>query len=973
MTTDYKQLAKEHAEIAKDLLRVDSARWNEFFAIMGGVSGKGGYLVQHYERRLREDCRPAQSVEDFCQFLQQYLQQHNNYVLTVFCGIDQHFFQDYFTTVLKDVYRQFFDKYGDELKKENLKRAKKGLPPLTEIPLDDRDEDHDPQETISKSSEDSNSGTKLDKDIHPNILYFAQHPIEVWKNNQKDFLTLWMAYVLKYDYGYIAHALNFPKANAVAARIRNFKKKELLYAADGASESKMLNEWLNHSCVLQFITKSPGLLLSLHLPFDCTEPDEKYIRLELRFADGKHVRHTGVKFGNIISEIKDGWGKLKLSEFHTVIEKKVGCVKIFDSKKEFEAFPIHQPEQFVTVLTDELFQKWSSSSSDSARFIADFGTGLAWLLNRNMDYERYGAPGKFDYDDLDVVPQEALCLFGTNHQCDNGILPQHGFVFPLEWRFHPEYANPYSPLLPQPIIDLAKKIAEQQKVDYGWGLHPSFRFFHDQIDFSKLTILGSTDESVASAYLSLSAALTLAVKEYTVPKQLFASAQYDWQTNSLQKINLLDHKLHIASNWTADKFFVAGSQKEEAKEIITAEKFDFEAVGCDSATQIAFHHLESLRPDKASPLKTVADPEQKFHRPELATKLSALTNAAWDKKEKKSDGEEISLPPKRNSFVILSGNPGMGKSILMSDIYQQFQKNHTVWAFACNAGDKNCVENFIKSMAYQIAATSPAFAAIALNNLAEMRSGAAFEEMYQKLVYEPLIATADRNMSHRYYILVDGLDEEASGKICDLLTDDTMQFPANYAVVVSTRPISTLLTKLKTKATGILDLGAEELSQACAKDLKSFIRYYVNHNEDVRSCWLNAGYNDDELVEKISQKDKSFLYAQYVLQGVADGMYDFDQLDQELPAGLTAFYQKSFEYRFDDQTKYDAIRPLLKLLLEKGSVSVEDASHQIPLVGRSVKLLQGYCVVSNNILSLSDASLREWLQNSMLNPDFAIF
>ena len=80
-----------------------------------------------------------------------------------------------------------------------------------------------------------------------------------------------------------------------------------------------------------------------------------------------------------------------------------------------------------------------------------------------------------------------------------------------------------------------------------------------------------------------------------------------------------------------------------------------------------------------------------------------------------------------------------------------------------------------------------------------------------------------------------------------------------------------------------------------AKDLKSFIRYYVNHNEDVRSCWLNAGYNDDELVEKISQKDKSFLYAQYVLQGVADGMYDFDQLDQELPAGLTAFYQKSLE------------------------------------------------------------------------------
>ena len=972
MTTDYQQLAKEHAAIAKDLLRVDSCRWNEFFAVLGGVSGKGGYLVQHYERRLREDCQGS-SVEDFCQFLQQYLQQHNNYVLTVFCGIGQHFFQDYFTTVLKDVYRQFFDVYGDELKKENARRRKKGLDPLTEIPLDDRNEDHNPQETISKSSDNSNSGTKFDKDIHPNILYFAQHPIEVWKSNQKDFLSLWMAYVLKYDHDYIAHALNFPKANAVAARIRNFKKKELTYSADGISDSQMLNEWLNHSLALQFVTKSPVLLLSLYLPFDCTEPEGKYIRMELRFADGRHVRHAGVKFGNIVSEIKDGWGELKLSDFHAAIEKKIGCVKILDGKNELEVFPVHQPEQFVNTLTDEIFQKWSSSPSDSARFIADFGIGLAWLLNRNMDYERYGAPGKFDYNDLDVVPQEALCLFGTNHRGDSEVLPQHGFVFPLEWRFHPEYANPYSSLLPPPIIDLAKRIAEQQKVDYGWGLHPSFRFFHDQIDFSQLTILGSTEETVASAYLSLSSALTLAVKKYTVPKQIFASAQYDWQINSLQKINLLDHKLHIASAWTANKFFIASSQTEEANAIIASEKFDFEAVGCDSAAQIAFHHLESLRPDQDSPLKTVADPEQKFHRPELATKLSALANASWDKKEKFSDGENVSFRPKRNSFVILSGNPGMGKSILMSDIYQQFQRNHTVWAFACNAGDKNCVENFIKSISYQIAADSPKFASTALNNLSEMQSDAAFEEMYQKLIYEPLIAAADKNMSHRYYILVDGLDEDASGKISDLLTDDTMQFPANYAVVTSARPISTLLAKLKTKATGILDLQAEEFSPACAKDLKSFIRYYVNHNEDVRSCWLNAGYNDDELVEKISQKDKSFLYAQYVLQGVADGMYDFDQLDQELPAGLTAFYQKSFEYRFDDQTKYDAVRPLLKLLLEKGSVSIEDASQKISLVGRAVKLLQGYCVVSGNTLSLSDASLLEWLQNSMINPDFAIF
>ena len=138
------------------------------------------------------------------------------------------------------------------------------------------------------------------------------------------------------------------------------------------------------------------------------------------------------------------------------------------------------------------------------------------------------------------------------------------------------------------------------------------------------------------------------------------------------------------------------------------------------------------------------------------------------------------------------------------------------------------------------------------------------------------------------------------------------------------------------------------------------------------SCWNDAGYNDDELREKIGSKDKSFLYAQYVLQGVADGMYHFDQLDKELPAGLTAFYEQSFRYRFTTEAEYNVVRPLLKLLLENESVTTQDASVCLQLpVGKLIKLLQGYCVVSDNTLTLSDASLREWLGDSIKNPDFS--
>ena len=273
-----------------------------------------------------------------------------------------------------------------------------------------------------------------------------------------------------------------------------------------------------------------------------------------------------------------------------------------------------------------------------------------------------------------------------------------------------------------------------------------------------------------------------------------------------------------------------------------------------------------------------------------------------------------------------------------------------------------------------MASASSAFAIAALNNLSELSADADIEEQYRKLVCEPLIATADKNNSHRYYILVDGLDEDASGIICRLLTDKALQFPANYAVVVSTRPVEPLLGNLQANATGTLDLGADEFSVLCQKDLKKFIINYIYSDENVSRCWQDSNYNDDELREKIGSKDKSFLYAQYVLQGVADGMYHFDQLDKELPTGLTAFYDQSFRYRFATATEYDAVRPLLKLLLENESVSIGEASACLQLpIGRLVKLLQGYCVVSENTLSLSDATLREWLRDSIKNPDFSIF
>ena len=833
---------------------------------------------------------------------------------------------------------------------------------------------------------------------------------------------IWMTDRMNLGNEYVASVLGLPKPNSVSGRIRNLRKKnKTFYNTDGTDVSRLLDKWLNHFMILQFKPDSGDWLLIFHLPLDCSVPEKRMIRVELLKKDGSHVSSAIIRYGEITCEIEKGWGEMNLSDFHTAIRAKIGSVKVVDrNNREFEGFPVYRNESIVNVMTNGLFEKWSTRKPDDAlHFIADFGLGFAWILNRDLDYEKYGAPSKFQYADLGVVPGEALILFAATPPCPGGALPEHGFILPLEWRFNPSFDEPFSRLLPPPLISLARKIADQQKVRHGWGLHPSFRFFHDQTDFSGQTIFGATDEAVASAYLSLSAALFLALRKYAVPKQLFASAQYDWRNEVLREIHHLEQKMHLASAWNPDKFFVADSQKEEAEKLVFDNEFKFTAVGCDSAGYAAFHFLDPLRPDRFSALKTIPDGNYKVHRPALLDILSALTNAAWDKRKKTADeadfwedgdfpndndfpedasstffGGEDSAPrqsrdsgegfafsgnhaaqAKCGAFVVLTGKPGMGKSILMSDLSALFRERaeHVIFTFSCDAGDRNCAENFVKSLSWQMAARSSAFAAAALKNMSNLRDGAEIEDLYRSLVYEPLILTADKNRSRHYYILVDGLDEDASGKVAALLADTTMRFPVNYAVTAACRPVEPMLSVLKARATGILDIDGREYVSICRKDLGKFITNYIYSNTDVYHSWLELGFDSENLRKKIIAKDKSFLYAVHVLQGVADGMYHFNQLDRELPAGLTAFYNQSFHYRFAAASEYEAVQPLLKLLLENDAISVEDASRQLNMpVGRLVRRLHGYCVVNGDMLSLSDTSLREWLRDSIKNPDYSI-
>lgn len=966
---DFSQQTAKHIALAKDLCLSLSERWGELFAIIDEDSknGNGGWLSSMYAHQLRDDCNS--SVEDFYLFLYEYLTRDNNYFLNGIIEKGTHFFSGYFKDILQGAYKEFKAQHDDRMAKAHLDDDPSGI-------------NH---ETLS-----------VEEHYSP-AVHNGFHALRklLWKKSQKDCLILLLRHVFCVGNEYSAKFLGMGTANAVSQRLKRFQEKKF-FSADGMDSAQELVNWLQHKLILTFTPDNNAVQweVKVHLPYNCDNPDKVYCLMECK-SNNTPIVSGILHLGETTAEICDGVAEICLKDIQTAVYKNNGLFAVqIGTSQPIEGYPlIVAPEdEPLKIIDDDLFIRWKDlcySDSRTGKFIADFGVGLAYLLNENSDFQKYGSPAEIKHSQLLPTSGEAWVIFASSETfSNNGFLPVNGFIMPLEWRFHPECNNPHSTLLPPSFIELAKKISNQLNA-WGWGLYPARRFFHDSIDFSKLTLCGGHADSISSAWLSLSSALVLAMNNFYKPLvPVFASAQYNFERESLTSIGLLEQKLNIAEHWGAKEFFVCKEQFFHHSANNSLDKHNVRLIPViadtpvDYAQNVAYHFLKDFKPQEISKMKNVHDEKYKVKRAELVKNLSAMANAIWDKDSEKKKSSKIDL----RSFVILIGNPGMGKSLLMHDLVKRWH-NHNVISYVCKAGQNNSCFDFIRNLSYQLAIQSSDFAKAIVSvpvksedwnaELTEKQSKA----LYAQLVYLPLTLTAKKNKSIRNYIVVDGLDEDDSGLIASLLCDPDFRLPQNYSVVVSTRPVEPLYSSLKNVASAEMNLANTAYAEYCNRDLGKFIINLIYGNETIRQCWGNAviSLNDDKLREKIARKDRSFLYASYVLQGIEDGFYHFDKLDQELPAGLVDFYNKSFKYRFANSAEYDKVRPLLAILLKEPNISLQAAQNRLNTngvqypIGKMIQALRGYCIAENNELSLADASLRDWLCDPIHNPDFSIF
>jgi len=997
---DYFNLSIKHKALAERLCSpyARTKDWDEFYAEIWD------FVAHVYGRRLENLC--GMEVRDFLQGeLTEYFRANHCDKLRRFLALEdtaekpQHFFREWFQDHIRAAYG----------------RVKKRDPELafeSDLYSNEEDDDGGPNglETRmvvqAKPADVKSVGLKelLKGDGR---LAFSSLLSLFWgsgkgKKSARELYTVLMFNLLRFSHKKIAALVGHADHIASAGCDRNFwrsvekhlgeirgewgvRTAELhevsAYSADGNEEEdpiKTLGQTLSSICFDgRDKSEKRRWRLELHMPPKTNK--ECLIRGAVQDYEG-NVPHGKLFVCGAERIFRDnGCFEFPVTEFLASAESSEVYFEWPDGVKVVGV--IHVPWVFdKIILTRRLLEKWAEkrmSESNplelTAELLNDFGFILPLLVLNDsalatLPFSRFGV----NYPDRTRIPRkfnETIVLFRTGIAVDqDSPLSQEGFALPLEWRKANVALNVECDTLPRNLVNLSKDVSRKLGKNYG-RLFPAFRFFDDRVDFSSPEIFGHDAESVASAFASLAGGLRFAERAYNYRGWIFASAAYDFENNSVKPVCGVAQKIGVAKSFGATSVTFATNQQGIPDHVgvnvrkIHGGNFD------QLVDSICYAHLDEIEPLEPVCFKTVDEQyeEQRFN---LYSKLSIASNAKQDASRD------------RGPFVVLFGKPGMGKSVLMTQLFTYLRKSehNRCFGYVCVAGREHQGSDFAKSIVYGIGCRC----AGCLPDLdgADFKhrtlAGDELKSFYRNWVISSLDRYhQDKSCRGQIYILVDGLDEDSSGEILDLLTDDSLKLPKCVSVIVSSRRIIQESDRISRISSYELDLDSEDpaIGRECYVDVGAYIFRWATGNRKVYNKLRDVGISSSKLRDIIWKQDKSFLYAHYVLNGIGEGHYAIASLGTDLPKDLKGCFYDSFKARFKTANDYEKVKPLLKVMIPTGRICIDESRRLLAgdvNIGLIVQTLRGYVVDEGDELAISSKPLWDWLKDDLHNPEFAI-
>ena len=248
----------------------------------------------------------------------------------------------------------------------------------------------------------------------------------------------------------------------------------------------------------------------------------------------------------------------------------------------------------------------------------------------------------------------------------------------------------------------------------------------------------------------------------------------------------------------------------------------------------------------------------------------------------------------QNRVMVISGNAGMGKSVIAAVICKRMQEAGRL------SGSHFCQYNnvryckpqlMIQSLACHLSHALPeykrALVAQLARNLGTDLNNMGVEELFALLFKEPLSAVGDpgRNM----LMVIDGLDEseyQGRNELLDVIANQFCKLPIWIRFLVTTRPALNITDKLK-------HLKPLELKYNDGKNVEDVRMYFHKRLEHV----VKIG-NLGEYVKKLVLRSEGLmLYAHFLVLLITENPSIFHEgdLDDSLPLGISSFYRSYFK------------------------------------------------------------------------------
>jgi WD40 repeat protein len=321
---------------------------------------------------------------------------------------------------------------------------------------------------------------------------------------------------------------------------------------------------------------------------------------------------------------------------------------------------------------------------------------------------------------------------------------------------------------------------------------------------------------------------------------------------------------------------------------------------------------------------------------------------------------------------LVTGNPGMGKSVLASQLCTIANGKGVLAAcffFQHHKARRNNPKILVQTLAYQLCFANPQYKDQIENYLIEeeLLQMNVFE-LFTDLVLKPLHNVQD--VSEQKLIIIDGLDEcdfEERGDLLKLILREFVKLPEWIGVIMTTRPDQKILRKLS-RIKSVFELNPDDPRNIT--DIKLYLRDILK--ERMQIVDLESG-----LEIMVKKSEGMFLYFHYASEAILEhDTLTLDHLNSLLPDGIDDFYEQNFRRLYSKlgKEKYSllfqaitAARSEFPKALIGPLLNVSDAESSKIIDTVSVLL-----PVHNGYVNMFHKSIRDWLNDRDLAEDLAI-